>query len=184
MDLHDDNRECIEKIEYVRGLYEVQKYKVESEEYIKDLLFKDYVRTVKRNVSRYDVLNLFEKAQLEIGKKTKKERATLETLQNWMSEDFLNGDKNFKITHITSCGWDRYAWSIEFEGYGKNFVIVMPVMKNLTTENFKYANEGMFAFSIRENEVIWCQLRRSYNIKDIADYIKECFANIKTVSEE
>ena len=46
----------IADIEYVRGMYEAQVHKVEQEEYMKNLLFADFVRKVKKNTSRYDLI--------------------------------------------------------------------------------------------------------------------------------
>ena len=66
----------IAKIEYSKGLYNDQVHKVEKEEYIKNLLFADYVSKVKAHKSRYDYVgdNLFKEAGSQIGNKKKKER--------------------------------------------------------------------------------------------------------------
>lgn len=169
-------KEQIKNIEYVSNLYKVQENKVKSEEFVRDLLFKEYVRTVKQNLSRYDLVNMFREAASEIGKKYKKERSHLEELQSWMREDFLNDDKKFKIKSIIECGLDGYAWDIEFEGHKTQLRIVVPIMANLTTENFKYANKGMFTCSIKKSEAHWTQLKASYSIKEISNYIRDYFS--------
>lgn len=169
--------ECnvIKKIEYVKSLYDLQREKVENEQYIENLLLKDYVRQIRQNISRYDYVD-FNSAQKEVGEKVKSKRKNVECLQNLMRSDFLNDDDNFKLTHIMSCGYDNYAWAIEFEGYGKFFRIDIPIMKNLTPKNIDYASNGMFTFMIKDSKSSWSVLKRSYKIKDIADYIKNYFA--------
>lgn len=75
---------------YVKGLYEAQSNKVKQEEYIKSLLFADYVGKVKRHQSRYDFIeNLIREAQSQIGKKRKKEREQLSVLEEFIRHDFL-----------------------------------------------------------------------------------------------
>ena len=53
----DENQSFLKDIEYVRGLYECQVNKVRQEEYMKDLLFRDYVGKVKMHRSRYDYID-------------------------------------------------------------------------------------------------------------------------------
>lgn len=171
-----DNEKTIKQIEYVHGLYELQKHKVKSEEYIKELLLKDYVNTIRENVSRYDFIDsVFRKAQSEVGNKYKNEREHLTSLQQWLREDFLNNDKSFRVTRIVGCGYDGYAWGVNFKGYGKEFRITIPMVQKITIKNFDYVNNGKFTFSVEESKCIWTILKSSYKIKDIADFIKEYF---------
>lgn len=162
----------IAKIEYSKGLYHEQVHKVEKEEYIKHLLFTDYVRQVKSHRSRYDLIDIFPDAQKQIGKKLKKERQQLEVIESFIREDFFNSDKSFKITNIMSGGYEGYYWSVELSKDDKVFVIEIPVMKNINTENFHYAHDGMFAFGVRESKYSMSIKKRSYKIEDIAEYIK------------
>lgn len=168
--------ECnvIKNINYAKRLYDLQKEKVIAEQYIENLLLEDYVRKIKQNISRYDYVD-FNSAQKEVSEKAKSKRKNVEMLKHMMLDDFLNNDENFKLTHIMSCGYDNYAWAIEFEGYGKIFRIDIPIMKNLSAENIGYAKNGMFAFTIKDTQSSWAVLKRSYKIKDIADYIKNYF---------
>ena len=170
-----EENNVIKNIEYVKGLYDLQKEKVKNEKYIEELLLRDYVRTIRTNVSRYDYINIFKDAKNELKEKAKSKRKNIEMLRSFMLDDFLNDDDNFKITDIMSCGYENYAWSIEFEGYDKTFRIDIPIMNNLTSKNIEYANHGMFAFTIKTGNSSWSVLKRSYKIKDIADYIKEYF---------
>ena len=96
----DENQNFLRDIEYVKGMYEAQVSKVKQEEYMKDLLFADYVRKVRCHKSRYDYIeNIFKEAQSQIGKKKKKEREQLSVLEEFIRDDFFN-NKSFKITRI------------------------------------------------------------------------------------
>ena len=173
--LGDNDNTVVNNIEYIKGLYESQKTKVKYERYIEDLLLQDYVRTVRKNLSRYDYINIFKDAQNELGERLKKNRKNLKTLKSFIVSDFLNNDTAFKITHIISCGWETYSWAIELEGYGKTIRIDIPIMKNINTENIQHARHGKFAFSAKTGDNSWTLIHSSYEISDIAVAIKEYF---------
>lgn len=175
----------IAKIEYSKGLYNDQVHKVEKEEYIKNLLFADYVGKVKRHQSRYDFIeNVIKEAQSQVGKKKKKEREQLSILENFIREDFFNGDNSFKITHITSGGYESYYYSVELEGYGQTIIISIPMMSNINMQNFEHAYKGMFAFSVKESQYCQSIKKMSYKIEDVAEYIKEYFELGKVNNDE
>lgn len=174
----------IAKIEYSKGLYNDQVHKVEKEEYIKNLLFADYVGKVKRHQSRYDFIeNVIKEAQSQVGKKKKKEREQLSVLENFIREDFFNGDNSFKITHITSGGYESYYYSVELEGYGQTVIISIPMMSNINVQNFEHAYKGMFAFSVKESQYCQSIKKMSYKIEEVAEYIKEYF-DLHEVNED
>lgn len=174
----------IAKIEYSKGLYNDQVHKVEKEEYIKNLLFADYVGKVKRHQSRYDFIeNVIKEAQSQVGKKKKKEREQLSVLENFIREDFFNGDNSFKITHITSGGYESYYYSVELEGYGQTVIISIPMMSNINVQNFEHAYKGMFAFSVKESQYCQSSKKMSYKIEEVAEYIKEYF-DLHEVNED
>ena len=181
--VEDGKQGTINKIEYSKNLYYTQKKKVEQEKYIENLLFADYVDRVKANESQYDYVNLFYDAQKEVGKKLKKEREHLEILKKFVMKDFLNNDKNFKLTNILSGGYECYYWSIHFKGYGKTFYIQIPIMRNINVKNFEYANYGKFAFVLEESECYLHTLKSSYKIEDIAQFVREYFELDKGVTE-
>lgn len=175
----------IAKIEYSKGLYNDQVHKVEKEEYIKNLLFADYVGKVKRHQSRYDFIeNVIKEAQSQVGKKKKKEREQLSVLEEFIREDFFNGDNSFKITHITSGGYESYYYSVELEGYGQTVIISIPMMSNINVQNFEHAYKGMFAFSVKESQYCQSIKKMSYKIEDVAEYIKEYFELGKVNNDE
>lgn len=170
------NQTAVENIKYVKSLYDSQVEKIKKEEYIKDLLYKDYLRAVKGYISRYDMFDVFVKAQDELLDKKSKKKEYLNILKGFLMEDFLNNDDNFKIVNMYRCGLEGYAWWIEFEGYGETFRINIPIKKNLTIKNLE-CTDGMFKVTIKDKEssVRWLTLAKSYEIKTIADAIKEHF---------
>lgn len=172
----DENNNFIRDIEYVKGLYESQVNKVKQEEYMKSLLFADYVRKVKSHKSRYDLIeNVIKEAQGQIGKKKKKEREQLSVLEEFIRDDFFNNNNSFKITKIMSGGYESYYWNVELEGFGQTVSVQIPNMNNINTKNFEHAYDGMFAFMVKESNSWWAVKEKSYKIEDIAEYIKSYF---------
>ena len=108
-------KNIIDQIKDVKEMYDQQVKIVEREEHIKKLLFEDFVRTVKKNKTRYSYINIFKVAQDELKNKYKKDRKNIEVLNKFILEDFLNNDKNFKLKNIISCGLETYGWDIEFQ---------------------------------------------------------------------
>ena len=170
---YEYEQNTLRKIAYARELYDAQVKKAEKEEYIKNVLLEDYVNQIKERRSRYDVLNIYSKAQDEIGKRLKKDRPNYETIKRFLMEDFLNNDKNFKLTKITSGGYEGYYWRFEFDAYGKTVYIEIPVMSRLTPKNVEYANYGMFAFGVYENDYCYRMLKGTYEMKELAGFIKD-----------
>ena len=175
----------IAKIEYVKGMYDAQVHKVKQEEYIKNLLFSDYVKKVRGNRSRYDYIEgTFKKAVTQIDKKKKKEREELSIIEEFVRDDFFDNNYNFKITNIVSGGYEAYYWNVIFDGYGQTVCISIPNMNNINVENIKYAHDGMFVFEIKESEYCWRVKKMSYKIEDVAEYIKEYFELDKADEDE
>jgi hypothetical protein len=119
--------------------------------------------------------NIFKEAQSQIGKKKKKEREQLLALEEFMQDDFFDGNSSFKITRIISGGYESYYWDVEFDGYGKTIRITIPNMKSIGIDNIKHAHDGMFAFAIKESEFCYSVIKMSYKIEDVAECIKEYF---------
>ena len=181
----DENNNFLKNIEYVKGLYEAQVNKVKQEEYMKDLLFRDYVGKVRSHKSRYDYIeNIIKEAQSQIGKKKKKEREQLSVLESFIREDFFSDNNSFKITKIISGGYESYYWNVELERYGQNLYIVIPNMNNINITNFEHAYKGMFGFGVKEDGYMWVLKEQSYKIEDVADYIKSYFGLDKVNEDE
>ena len=172
----DEGQGLIKDIEYTRSLYDMQSNKVKQEEYIKNLLFNDYVNKIKCHKSRYDYIeNIFLEAQCQVSKKKKKEREQLSIIEQFVREDFLNDCTHFELTNIVSCGYADYCWHVEFNGLGQNFYISIPMTNNINTNNIRYAHNGMFAFVVKESSCAYSVKKTSYKIEDIVKYIKEYF---------
>jgi hypothetical protein len=172
----DENQSFLKDIEYVKDLYEAQVHKVWQEEYMKDLLFADYVKKVRRHQSRYDYIEgVFKAARDQIGKKKKKEREQLSVLEDFIRDDFFSGNKDFKIVKIISGGYEGYYWNVELEGFGQTVGIVIPNMNNINTKNFEHAYKGKFVFSVNNSGCAWHVQKMSYKIADISEFIREYF---------
>lgn len=172
------------RIGFVKGLYDDQVKKVKKEEHIRELLQEDYIRTIRGYMTRWDYVYIFKDAQSQIGEKLKKNRPQLETLKEFMAEDFLNNDKSFKLTNIISCGYEGYAWNIYYEySYGvngafkKEFYISIPVKSKITSKNIDHAHHGMFSFAVKEFGPCecWHVTKMTYEVNDMAKFIKEYF---------
>lgn len=169
----DQKDTTLEKIAYAKNLYDAQVAKAEREEYIKNVLLQNYVDKVKAHTSRYDFIDIYPLAQAESGFKLKKERPHFETIKRFLMEDFLNNDKSFKLEKIISCGYENYAWQFEFKRNDKVCYIKIPYMRNLTAEHLEHANYGMFTFGIQEYEHFWRMLKGTYEMKELAGFIKD-----------
>lgn len=185
-DFYDYKKEDpIADIEYVKGMYDAQVHKVKQEEYMRDLLFADYVKKVRKHISRYDLMeNIFKEAQKQVDKKKKKEREQLLALEEFMQDDFFDSSSCFKITSIISGGFENYNWNVEFEGCGQTIRISIPNMNNIGIDNIKHAYDGRFAFSVKESSCCWSVKKMSYKIEDVAEYIKSYFELDKVNEDE
>lgn len=172
---NDYEANLIADIEVASAVYLEQVAKAKREAYIRDALRVNYVDHIREHVSRYDMVNIIALAQNEVGIKLKKDRPNLETLKRWLLEDFLNGDKTFKIDSIVSRGYESYGWQISLTGHGKRIYIDIPVVKQITTKNIEYARYGMFGFGVHESKSYMRTLKESYSMKTIAGAIKDYF---------
>lgn len=163
----------LKKIAYARELYDAQVKEAEKAEYIKKVLLQDYVDQIKEHKSRYDVIDIFSKAQEEAGERLKKNRPHYETLKRFLMEDFLNNDKNFKLVKLISGGYEGYYWRFEFTAYGQTVYIEIPRVNRITVDNVHYANYGMFGFGVYENDCCYRMIKGTYEMKELAATIKE-----------
>ena len=174
---NDYEKEVIAQIEYSRELYKKQKIKVMEEEHIKDLLFHDYIGNIKKNTSRYDVLDdVFAAAQKELRESNGPKEPLSENcsiIYTNMIGDFFDGDTNFKLKDITALGYDSCAWLVYFEGHGINLYIQIPMMRKLNYRNIQHASWGQIGFIVNEGPITWNAIKESYSIKEIKDIIKE-----------
>ena len=138
-------------------------------------LFESDKPRIGRRSTDY-IENVFQEAPSQIGKKKKKEREQLSILEEFLREDFFDGNTGFKITKIISGGYEGYYWNVE--------IIIMPNMNNINTKNFEHAYDGMFVFGVKEDKYAWVVNEKSYKIEDIAKYIREYFGLDKVNNDE
>lgn len=171
----------IEEIEHAKKYYEEQIEFVNKQETIKDLLYKNYIAKVKRNISKYDYsYGFIEEASKELSNEKSKKKESLNWLTSTIRSDFLNDSEDFKIVAIMKCGFETYAWQIYLQNGDVIISIKIPVLKNLTIENFDAACNGKFSFFVKKQEYVSSLIESSYSMKDIADSIKEYFEKQKS----
>lgn len=163
-------------IETAKSRYLSKKKQVEEEKNIERLLFEDYVRSVKCLKNTYDYIqNIIEKAFSEQNEKYKKDRTNFEFLKEKIKSDFFNGNK-IDIKSISCGGYDGYYYSIDFYFENQNLALHLPIVKNITTNNICYANEGKIVlYSVNDSWNCYDALVSSYSVEEIANYIQKKF---------
>lgn len=163
-------------IETAKIRYLSKKKQVEEEKNIERLLFEDYVRSVKCPKNIYDYMqNIIEKAFSEQNEKYKKDRTNFEFLKEKIESDFFNGNK-IDIKSITCGGYDGYYYRVEFYFENQNLALCLPIVKNITTNNVWYANEGKIVlYSVNDSWNCYDALVSSYSVEEIANYIQKKF---------
>lgn len=80
-----------------------------------------------------------------------------------------------EIYRIDICGYDRYAYSVYFtiSEYDYNFILEIPVIKNLTIENSRETFDGKLIFGYEESRFSRVMIWHSYNFRDFKEVIKE-----------
>ena len=166
-----DETDYVKDIERVKGLYDMQVLKIKNEEYIKDLLFEDLADKIRMNRSRYDYMkDMFKQA-------ANKDKHSMDLLNEWIAEDFFDGQKVFEITEIMSMGYENYAYNIKLNIKGQDYFLEIPIVSNFTTNTLEYS-KGQFRFGVQESN--WYSVCKvsSWRISDVAEYIqKEIFDN-------
>ena len=171
-----------EKIQVKKDSWLKAKKDKEYAEYISDLVFSDYVATVRSCITAWDYrTKIVEAAQGEIGKKRKKERENLTIVETWIKEDFINSADglDIKIKEIIRYGFEDYALGVRFDIYGKTYEIQIPSRQTLTTKNFYSANEGKFVFLCIESDTYWRGVFAAYDEKEFADKIQTYFEEVR-----
>lgn len=173
---HDYDEDAVKDIENVRAKFELQKEKVKHEQYIEDLMFRDFITKVTIRTSRYDFISdAFKNAQSQIGLKNKKERGDLEILTSFLLEDFFGNNKDFKLTKIIAGGYDSCYYMVDFQYNDVNLYIKIPIYKRIDASNIEFASYGKFGFGIHKSSCYSEILKTSYRISEVAEFIKEYF---------
>lgn len=175
------NNNGLTAISGARNLFNKEIEEVNRHKALQELTEMNLVREIKRNVSYMWA----DKIYLENAQKWLSMRDNCDKRRNYNEKDcFEILTKNIsealdvdrvEIYRIDICGYECYAYSVYFtiSEYDYNFVLEIPVIKNLTIENSRETFDGKLIFGYEESRfsrvMIWC----SYNLRDFKEAIKE-----------
>ncbi len=80
--------------------------------------------------------------------------------------------KNF-IENITVCGYDRYAYNITFIANDIKFILEVPVVKNVSLDNYIYCHYGQYWLGYYSSDICQSHIKMSYELDDIKKAFKE-----------
>ena len=168
-------------ISEAKELFKKEKEEVKRHQILQELTEQNLLREIKRNVSyMWADKNYLENAQKWLSmrdncdkRRNYNEKDCFEILTKNISEA-LDVDR-VEIYNIHSCGYERYAYSVYFtiSEYDYNFVLEIPVIKNLTVENSRETFDGKLIFGYKESRFSRVMIWHSYNLRDFKEAIKE-----------
>lgn len=166
---------ALKNIEIAKERYNHQVQIASEAEYIKKLIFADYVKCCKVPKNMYDYLpDLIELAFKEQHNETKKEH--FYQLENMLKKDFFD-NKKIKLEKIICCGYEGYGYDCEISYSNINFRITLPILSHINTANFEYAHEGKIYCGYKENDCCIGCIILDYSIEKIAEAIKNFLEN-------
>ena len=80
--------------------------------------------------------------------------------------------KNF-IEDIVVCGFDRYAYNITFIANDTKFLLEVPVVKNISLDNYIYCHYGQYCLRYYSSKCCQEYIEASYELDDIKKAFKE-----------
>lgn len=80
--------------------------------------------------------------------------------------------KNF-IEDVVVCGLDRYAYNITFIANDIKFILEVPVVKNVSLDNYMYCRYGQYWLGYYSSEYCRDYIKASYELDDIKKAFKE-----------
>lgn len=169
----DKFEEKINKIsEYIKQIEQ----ELEKNQYTLDLYKSNLISTVRSNTTRWDYMDeIIIKACSEKTNKKKKERTNIDYIADEISKTFLDGQK-IKIFDIIQGGHEGYYWLFLFEFRDNKYAIQVPMRKQLSKNNFDYANKGKFVFTLVEGEHYYKQLFSDYHEDKLTEKIINYFS--------
>ena len=168
-------------ISEAKELFKKEKEEVKRHQILQELTEQNLLREIKRNVSYVWA----DKIYLENAQKWLSMRDNCDKRRNYNEKDcFELLTKNIsealdvdrvEIYNIHSCGYENYAYSVYFtiSNYDYNFVLEIPVIKNLTVENSREIFDGKLIFGYEESRFSRVMIWHSYNLRDFKETIKE-----------
>lgn len=161
----------IEKVEYVKNIYEKQQEKVKKEQYLEGLLLEDYVCAIRNIPNPYHSIELsFVQAGDLI--RNKCNGVAINVVKQNVSQDFLDGNE-VELTSIFSYGFENYAYGVRFKLCNEELEIFIPMRNKIRKESLHYAHYGKFVVFIRESFMSWTAIYQSYKIEEVADFLKQ-----------
>lgn len=172
----EEKRVATKAIEKVKEIYLSQKDKVEREKYLLDLVILDYAATIRSNKTVWDYREAsFKSAQHQEKEKYKKDREQFEYIKSSVIDTFFNGNKEVKITHLISGGYEGYYWQVQGSFKGVEFAVQIPIRAKITAHNMGDASYGKFIFLVKTGSCCWTHMAYSYEEEDITKFIREYF---------
>lgn len=171
------------KIMAIRDRWVKAKHDLEDAQYIEQLVFHDFVRSVRNSKTVWDYrIPMIKAARDEIGKKKKKERENLSYIENEIKESFFkdNDRIDIKIHKIIQGGYEGYNWNLYFNVGKEEYCIIIPNREMIDSTNITYAYEGKFVFERKTSECSSCVEFMDWSEEGFAQKCKEYFEKEKT----
>lgn len=181
-----DKEDLSSSIEPIKRRWLQAKASLEDAKYIEQLIFSDYIRTIRSFKTTWDYcIPMIELAVQEVDKKKKKERENISFIEHKIKETFFEDEKRFdiKINKIISGGYESYHWQMYFVINNIEYAIQIPSREKLTTNNFIFAQEGKFAFIKRISPSCTCVQFTDWSEEGLAKKIKDYFSTELNVNE-
>lgn len=175
------NSNGLTAISGARNLFNKEIEEVNRHKALQELTEMNLVREIKRNVSYIWADEIY----LKDAQKWLSMRDSCDKRRNYDEKDCFEiltrnisealGVDRVEIYRIDICGCERYAYSVYFtiSEYDYNFVLEIPVIKNLTAENREQTFDGKLMFGYEESRFSRVMYWHSYNLRDFKEAIKE-----------
>lgn len=147
---------------------------IAEKELIKESLTDSMVRSVKSIMTPFSMLkDVLPAAMKQQHENLKKNRGAYELVKTKVIELFFHGDKDVKLTNITSEGWESYAYRFYVDYKDATFILKIPDVRVATPKLLEHMNYGMYSVSYQKSPSWSERLAVSYNAEDIAKAIDE-----------
>lgn len=166
------------KIATIRDRWVKAKHDLEDAQYIEQLVFHDFVRSVCNSKTVWDYrIPMIKAARDEIGKNKKKERANISYIEGEIKESFFKDDDriDIKIHKIIQGGYEGYHWNLYFNIGKEEYCIIIPNREMIDSTNITYAYEGKFVFEHTTSECSSCVEFMDWSEEGFAQKCKEYF---------
>lgn len=158
-----------------------QQMEAEADKYaqLKRLAFADEIMTVKTCLTLDPIALLARDARKELVKF--KETGSIQmpsvALIEQRIKDVITG-VDVKVTNVCNEGLTHYCHVVEFEYNSKRFVLRVPNLPNLNSENYFYANEGKFHLGYYKNSSTIDCIGMEYIIENLKQHWEKFNGNV------